>query len=72
MEVFLTAREVSAKVSLSRTEIYRRIRAGTFPAPVTLGPQRVAWRLNQVESWMADIIKVSSEIAAPRTRRARG
>jgi prophage regulatory protein len=37
---------------LSRTNIYRRIAAGTFPAPVALGPRAVGWRESDIESWI--------------------
>ena len=38
--------------SLSKTELYRRIAAGTFPKPVRLGPQRVAFLEKDVENWI--------------------
>ncbi len=34
---FLRRREVEVKVGLGRSSIYRQIRIGKFPAPVTLG-----------------------------------
>ena len=39
-------------VSLSKTELYRRIAAGTFPKPVRLGPQRIAFLEKDVENWI--------------------
>lgn len=44
--------EVKALTTLSTSEIYRRIAAGTFPAQVILGPKSVAWELAEVNSWL--------------------
>ena len=43
---------VQSAVSLSKTELYRRIAAGTFPKPVRLGPQRIAFLEKDVENWI--------------------
>ena len=43
---------VQSAVSLSKTELYRRIDAGTFPKPVRLGPQRIAFLEKDVENWI--------------------
>lgn len=39
----LDLRELKRVVPLSTSGIYARIRAHEFPAPVRLGPNRVAW-----------------------------
>ena len=39
----LRMREVMARTGLSRTTIWRRVGAGTFPAPRQLGPNSVGW-----------------------------
>jgi predicted DNA-binding transcriptional regulator AlpA len=41
----------------SRTNIYRRIAAGTFPAPVALGPRAVGWRKSDVIEWFDAILE---------------
>ena len=46
-DALLLASEVLELAEISRSEIYRRIRTGTFPPPVRLGVQRVAWRQNR-------------------------
>lgn len=46
-------RAVVERTTLSRTEIYRRIREGTFPRQIKLGPRRVAWRERDVDEWVA-------------------
>ncbi|HDR9508372.1 AlpA family transcriptional regulator [Burkholderia cepacia] len=51
-ERLLRFAEVSARVGLSKSEIYRRINAGTFPAGVKLGVRVVAWRQSAVDDWI--------------------
>jgi len=49
---FLPTKEVLARVSLSKTELYRRIKNCTFPAPLRLGAHRVAFLESEVDAWM--------------------
>ena len=53
----LRRKQVEARTGLSRSTIYARIRAGTFPAPVSLGPRAVGWIENDVERWISDRIE---------------
>lgn len=48
---FIKRAEVEKLTTLSTSEIYRRIAAGTFPAQVTLGPKSVAWIEAEVVAW---------------------
>ena len=54
---------VQARTKLSRSEIYRRIAAGMFPAPVKLGERASAWNTDEIDAWIAERI-------AERDRRA--
>jgi predicted DNA-binding transcriptional regulator AlpA len=38
-------------VLLSRSTIYRRVRAKTFPAPIQTSERRIAWMLSDVLQW---------------------
>lgn len=40
-------------VDLSKSEIYRRIAANTFPAPAKLGYRCNRWNLAEVRAWAA-------------------
>ncbi|MBX9793380.1 MAG: AlpA family phage regulatory protein [Burkholderiaceae bacterium] len=33
--------------------IWRWVKRGEFPAPVSLGPQTTAWRVDQLDAWDA-------------------
>lgn len=52
---FIKLAEVKALTTLSTSEIYRRIAAGTFPAQVTLGPKSVVWIESEVNAWCDEL-----------------
>jgi prophage regulatory protein len=62
-ETFLRLRQVRALVGFGRTQIYRRINEDTFPRPVRLGPQSVAWVESEVREWMQQRILERDESA---------
>lgn len=43
--------EVERETGLSRSTIYERMEAGTFPRPRRIGPRAVAWSANEIEAW---------------------
>jgi len=51
--VMYRLRSVMAITAMSRSLIYREMRAGTFPQPVLLAPRTVAWRKSDLDKWMA-------------------
>ena len=52
IEGFLSRAEVRALTGLSATTIWREIRAGRFPEPVALSPNRKAFRANDIAEWV--------------------
>ena len=44
--------EVQELTRLSKSTLYRQIRAGTFPKPVRIGERAVAWRADDVDEWL--------------------
>lgn len=56
--------QVQARAGLSRSELYRRIAAGTFPAPVKLGERASAWPESEVSAWCAARIAARDAKAA--------
>ena len=57
---FLRRPQVEARTGLKRSTIYQRVRAGSFPAPIRIGPRAVAWLESDVEAWQA------AQVAATR------
>lgn len=54
----LRRKEVEARTKLSRSTIYARIKNGTFPAPVPLGPKSVGWIESEIDSFLAGCVAV--------------
>ena len=48
---FLTRAEVEDRSGLSRSAIYRQMRAGRFPLPYKVGLSSVRWSAREVEEW---------------------
>ena len=49
---FMRLVDVMARTALSRTTIYRRVAAGSFPAPVPISDGLVAWYESDVDDWI--------------------
>ena len=57
-DVLLTQHEVLRMTGFrSRTSIYRRTRAGTFPAPLVLGNGAIRWRQSDLIAWIEALPK---------------
>jgi prophage regulatory protein len=63
----ITLRSVVEMVTLSKSEVYRRIQLGTFPRPVRLGPQRIAFLEADIHAWIDSTL---TRGAASRTKSA--
>lgn len=50
---FLSMKQVVDRSCLSKTEIYERMKAETFPRSIALGPQKVAFLESEVDAWMS-------------------
>ena len=50
--IMLRAPEVMARTGLSRSTIWRRVRTGTFPAPVELGVNSIGWPASVITDWL--------------------
>jgi len=52
---FLRLPAVIEMVGMKRATIYKRIKAGTFPEPVQIGPRAVAWDETALAKWQASL-----------------
>lgn len=50
---------VCAQIGLSKSQVYRLIRTGEFPAPIRLGANSVAWPTEHVSNWISEKISAS-------------
>lgn len=54
---------VLTHVALSRSNLYAKIKAGTFPQPISLGGRAVAWIDEEVQEWIDAAVDQSRNIA---------
>jgi prophage regulatory protein len=64
MKVFIRLPAVIAATGLSRTTIYEKVKAGTFPAPIPIGPRAVAWDAGAIAAWQTACISAASNESA--------
>ena len=64
---FLSKKQVSQKIGLSRTEIDRKEAVGKFPKRIQVG-FRVFWVEEEVENWMQRLIDNRDHAAPDRHR----
>ena len=53
-------REVQELLGVSRPTLYRWLKLGTFPRPIKIGPQKIAWRRADIVEWIANRPEVSN------------
>lgn len=53
-DCFLRLAAVISLTGLSRSTLYRKVNAGTFPPQVKLAARCVGWRQSAVTEWMRD------------------
>lgn len=49
----LRVREVLARISVSRSTLYKWMDEGRFPRHVQLGPRSIGWRESEIDEWLA-------------------
>lgn len=57
----LRREEVEAQTGLSRSAIYRLMRAGQFPEPIKIGPRAVRWPQSELDDFLASRPRATGE-----------
>lgn len=52
-DVLIPHKKVIELTSLSASSIWREMKANRFPRNLKIGPNRVAWRMSDIEDWIA-------------------
>jgi prophage regulatory protein len=60
---FLRLPSVLERVPYSRPNLYRLVRLGKFPKPISLGGRAVAWIESEVNDWMAERVKAARDVS---------
>lgn len=55
----LRRHEVEARTAMCRSNIYNKVRDGSFPAPIKIGPRGVRWLASDVDNWLAERVQES-------------
>ncbi len=55
-EKFLRRAQIEKLTGLSRSTIYDRVKAGSFPKPIKIGDRAVAWLQSEIDAWQSDCI----------------
>lgn len=51
LDRFMRERDVIAVTSLSHATLWRAMKSGRFPRPVSISPGRVGWRESAIVAW---------------------
>ena len=51
---------VMDRTSLSRTTLWRLVRAGQFPKPAQVSPGRVAWAEGAIQGWITSKLEAAA------------
>lgn len=62
-ESLMRVTDVSKVTTLSRAEIYRRVKAGTFPAQTRISYRVSAWNRTDIERWIAQKTRRSVDLS---------
>lgn len=57
MERFIRLPEVKKRTALPTSTIYHYIQLGLFPKQYLIGQRSVAWKLSEIEGWLASAAK---------------
>lgn len=63
-QALLPLPKVEAVTGYKRSTIYKLVKEGKFPAPISLGERSTAWISDEVDGWISDRIRASRELKA--------
>jgi prophage regulatory protein len=58
---FLSEKEVSRKVRLSRAQIWRLRRMGRFPVPISISDRRIVFLDSEIDAWMRERVAARNQ-----------
>ena len=51
----LRVKDVERELGISRTTIWRLVKAGVFPPPLRITSKAIAWRRSDIEAWQEQL-----------------
>lgn len=64
---FMRLNDVKDATGLARSTIYKYVKQGIFPAPVSLGGRAVAWVEGEIAAWIAAKIRERDQQFHPQS-----
>jgi prophage regulatory protein len=61
--------QVMTRTGLRRSAIYALLAKGDFPEPVSLGPRSIAWRDDEISTWIEARVRLSPTARAAKSPR---
>jgi prophage regulatory protein len=62
--ILLSREDLKARgIRYSRAQLWRKVKDGSFPRPVRLGENRVAWLSTEIDAWIDAIAAARTEAA---------
>ena len=58
-QLLLRISDVCQSVGLSKATIYKEISEGRFPRPVNISTRAVAWRREDIQTWIDNLTKIA-------------
>jgi prophage regulatory protein len=68
VERFIREPEILERLPFSRPTLYRKVREGTFPAPIKLGTRASAWISTEIDAWEKKLIAERDAKVAERAK----
>ena len=56
---YIRINQLIQKLPISKASIWRKVKAGTMPAPVKLSVGITAWKTTDIETWLKECERVS-------------
>ena len=63
-DALLRRNEVQRLCALGRSTLWAKVREGTFPAPLKIGPRARAWTVSSVQAWIARHVDIAGVVAS--------
>ena len=71
-EILWRLPQVEAATGYRRSNIYRLVKSGEFPAPIKIGVRASAWVASSVRSWISEKIELGRKAELRESREAAG
>jgi predicted DNA-binding transcriptional regulator AlpA len=61
----VSMKQLLARLAISRATAYRWMSQGLLPAPLKLGPSKIAFRASEIDAFLSERPRVSARYRAP-------